>query len=61
LRECPCRGTTLRIPREREGGAALLLAGDGGEESDLVQARLSNLHHYALTGVKAQAFVRVLF
>jgi hypothetical protein len=33
----------------------------GEKESDLVQARLSNLHHYALTGVKAQAFVRVLF
>jgi hypothetical protein len=33
--------------------------GGGGERP--VQARLSNLHHYAVTGVKAQAFVRALF
>jgi hypothetical protein len=31
----------------------------GGEGP--IQARLSNFHHYAVTGVKAQVFVRVLF
>jgi hypothetical protein len=34
--------------------------GDGEGERP-VQARLSNFHHYAVTGVKAQAFVRGLF
>jgi hypothetical protein len=33
----------------------------GGEGERPVQARLSNFHHYAVTGVKAQAFVRYLF
>jgi hypothetical protein len=33
----------------------------GENERDLAQARLSNLHHYAVTGVKAQAFVLDLF
>jgi hypothetical protein len=33
----------------------------GGEGERPVQARLSNFHHYAVTGVKAQAFVRCLF
>jgi hypothetical protein len=33
----------------------------GGEGERPVQAWLSNLHHYAVTGVKAQAFVRGLF
>jgi hypothetical protein len=39
-----------------------VLAGEmGGEGERPVQARLSNFHHYAVTGVKAQAFVRCLF
>jgi hypothetical protein len=33
----------------------------GGEGERPVQARLSNFHHYAVTGVKAQAFVLCLF
>jgi hypothetical protein len=46
-----------------DAGAARLAAGGrtGGEGEGPVQARLSNLPHYAVTGVKAQAFVRVLF
>jgi hypothetical protein len=51
----------FRISR-REGGDDLLLAGGmGGGGGRPVQARLSNLHHYAVTGVKAQAFVLVMF
>jgi hypothetical protein len=47
---------------EWEWGEDLLLAGErGGEGERPVQARLSNLSHYAVAGVKAQAFVRVLF
>jgi hypothetical protein len=33
----------------------------GEKESGPFPARLSNLSHYALTGVIAQAFVRVMF
>jgi hypothetical protein len=33
----------------------------GGAGEGPVQSQLSNLPHYAGTGVKAQAFVRVLF
>jgi hypothetical protein len=46
----------------RANAAKTMLAGKGvGEGERSVQARLSNFHHYAVTGVKAQAFVRGLF
>jgi hypothetical protein len=48
---------TLRFARIRGG------KGRGGveDERDPVRPQLSNLPHYAVTGVKAQAFVLVLF
>jgi hypothetical protein len=46
----------------RANAAKTMLAGKGvGEGERPVQARLSNFHHYAVTGVKGQAFVRGLF
>jgi hypothetical protein len=52
-----------REPRCASGecGEDVLAGKMGGEGERPVQARLSNFHHYAATGVKAQAFVRVLF
>ena len=45
----------------RANAARTMLAGKGGEGERPVQARLSSFHHYAVTGVKAQAFVLCLF
>jgi hypothetical protein len=57
MEKAPRTRTTLRIGRMRRR-----LAGKGGGEGERpVQARLSNFHHYAVTGVKAQAFVLCLF
>jgi hypothetical protein len=51
-----------RRKRYASGGCGEDYAGGkGGEGERPVQTRLSNFHHYAVTGVKAQAFVLVLF
>ena len=45
-----------------ERGEGLRMAGEIGEKGERpLWARFSNLLNYAVTGVKAQAFVRVLF
>ena len=61
LKEKPAQANDATRPRERRrrlsaGGRKM-----GGEDERLAQARLSNLPHYAATGVKAQAFVLALF
>ncbi len=63
MKEKPAQANDATASRGREGGDDLLLAGEdwAEKESGRFQARLSNLPHYAVTGVKAQAFVLVLF
>ncbi len=51
-----------RRDRSGEGGDDVLLAEKLGRRRAVrFQARLSNFAHYAVAGVKTQAFVRFLF
>src|ERR1700722_7206122 len=56
----PTQGNEATIPA-RAATTGCRRRNWGEKESGPFQARLSNFSHYALTGVIAQAFVRVMF